>query len=145
MKEYKRVLRRTLVVVAAISCLVLFTGGSVVAAPVAPELDEEFTLAIGQVAVIEGEELAIRFDRVADDSRCPASVNCIWEGNARIVLTVFKPGNLPAKVSLNTNAAFPTEAEYLGYDITLVRLEPYPATTRPIPAWRYRATLVVEN
>lgn len=138
-------MRRGPVVLAAVLCLVLMTGGPVMAAPVNPELEEEFTLAPGQVAIIQGENLLVRFDRVVDDSRCPALVICIWEGNARIRLTVVQRGERAATIFLNTNAAFPTEAEYHDYDIKLVKLEPYPLTTRPIPQRRYRATLVVDD
>ncbi len=137
--------RRGPVLLAAVLSLVLMTGGPVIAAPVTPETEEEFTLAPGQVAIIQGENLLVRFDRVVEDSRCPALVICIWQGNARIRLTVFQPGERAATLFLNTNAAFPTEGEYHDYDIELVKLEPYPLTTRPIPQRRYRATLEVDD
>src|SRR5262249_58503750 len=40
------------------------------------------TLAIGQEAPVEGTGLRILFRAVSDDSRCPADVTCVWEGDA---------------------------------------------------------------
>src|SRR5262245_25820104 len=45
-------------------------------------LGQEFELKVNQEALIVGEGLAVSFDSVLEDSRCPEGVDCIWSGNA---------------------------------------------------------------
>ncbi len=44
----------------------------------------EVTVALGETASLNG--LALTFDAVAEDSRCPVGVDCVWEGQARVSL-----------------------------------------------------------
>jgi hypothetical protein len=111
--------------------------------------NEAFALAGGQDAVIVGEKLRIRFDEVLEDSRCPAQVECVWSGQARIAFVVQAGGSAPKTVAFNTNPA-PGQnvltAEFGEYVIKLVSLEPYPqAPEDVIPLEQYRATLEVRK
>jgi hypothetical protein len=106
-------------------------------------LGETFMIKLGEQAFIEVEALTIAFVAVVEDSRCPADVRCIWEGNARIVTTLSKINNKPVSVELNTSMEFPREGEYLDYRIKLIKLEPYPTTAREIAQSEYRALLVL--
>ncbi|HLG13021.1 MAG TPA: hypothetical protein VJH03_00635 [Blastocatellia bacterium] len=109
-----------------------------------PSIDQEFSLRIGRTVTITGEKLKITFASVAEDSRCPKGVDCIWAGNGRIVLEVRKKSKKPARLSLNTLQA-PTEGNYRQYRIRLVRLDPHPVYgVTPDPAG-YEATLVVSK
>src|SRR5262249_9486072 len=47
-------------------------------------LGQEFDLKINQEAVIEGEGLAVVFESMIEDGRCPEDVTCVWSGNAKI-------------------------------------------------------------
>jgi hypothetical protein len=110
-------------------------------------LNEAFSLAGGQDAVITGENLRIRFDEVTEDSRCPARVECVWSGQARIAVVVQAAEDAPKTVAFNTNPA-PDQnvqtARVGEYLIKLLSLEPYPQTPEDaIPLERYRATLEV--
>jgi hypothetical protein len=110
-------------------------------------LNEAFALAGGQDAVIAGEQLRIRFDEVLEDSRCPARVECVWTGQARIAAVVHAAGITPKTVAFNTNPApgQNVQTATIGrYVIELLSLEPYPQTPEDaIPLERYRATLQV--
>ena len=46
-----------------------------------------FTLERGSSIVVDGH--AIRFDEITEDSRCPANVDCVWEGNGFMKLREF--------------------------------------------------------
>jgi hypothetical protein len=111
-------------------------------------LDQEFTLAGGQEAVISGENLRLRFTEVLDDSRCPAQVDCVWTGQARIAIVVRPEGREPTTVEFTTSPALSQNkdtAEVDGYTIWLRSLDPYPQTTAAIPFEEYRATVTVRK
>lgn len=105
-------------------------------------LGQEFELKINQEALIEGEALAVVFESVVEDSRCPEGVDCIWSGNAKIKLRSGKEKQTPAGVELNTHVGSKS-ASYLNYEISLVALKPHPKADKPIQPNEYRATLIV--
>jgi hypothetical protein len=107
-------------------------------------LDREFDVRIGQWVTIEGERLRVTFDRVAEDSRCPEGVQCVWAGNAKVVLRLSKGRRRSSALTLNTGAD-PRQAAYRGYEVRLVKLEPYPKEKRRIRRRDYVATVVVSR
>lgn len=115
---------------------------------------EEFTLALEQGNVaIEGTPYLLTFTRVFEDSRCPAGVTCIWEGNARISIFVsdfsqtdnWPPGSNSVEidgfiVTLNTSPRFPTEGGDGHLMLELRRLAPEPGAGEQTQG--YAVTLV---
>ncbi|HEX2120124.1 MAG TPA: hypothetical protein VHL59_00650 [Thermoanaerobaculia bacterium] len=88
-------------------------------------------------------DLRVSFAQLVEDSRCPASVACVWQGNGAIRLDVAIGGSAHS-VTLNTaGGEFPREASVGGYTFTLVTLDPQRQTTDPIPVQQYRATIRV--
>jgi hypothetical protein len=112
-------------------------------------LNEAFVLAGGQDAVITGEKLRLHFDEVLEDSRCPAQVECVWTGQARIAVVVQATGSTPTTLAFNTNPAPGQNAQTAqvgDYEIKLLSLDPYPQTPQDaIPLEQYRATLEVRK
>jgi len=111
------------------------SGGSRLAA----KLGQEFTLAPGREAEVEREGLKVRFEAVAEDSRCPEGMTCVWQGNAKIRLRLAKAPHGEAVVELNTagggdQQTYPSTGTYLGYTLRLNSLGPKPG---------YAARLVV--
>ena len=107
-------------------------------------LDHEFEIKFGQQVAIKGERLRIDFSRVAEDSRCPEGVQCIWAGNGKIILRLTKVGRRSANLTLNTNLD-PKQNSYRGYEVKLVGLNPYPKQGAPIRKRDYVATVVVSR
>ena len=109
------------------------------------QLGQEFELKINQEAMIEGEGLAVTFESVLEDSRCPEGVTCVWSGNAKVKIRLSKQKQTPGVVILNTNGAHEmrSSSSYLGYEIRLVALKPYPKVDKPVQPNEYRATLIV--
>jgi hypothetical protein len=105
-------------------------------------LGQAFTAGIAEEVSIEGERLRIKFEAVTDDSRCPEGVDCIWSGNAEVILKMTGSESNAATIKLNTHIE-PKEARYRGYSIKLVRLDPYPKKDQQIDPARYRATIAV--
>jgi hypothetical protein len=142
---------------AVICCFFLFPG--CVASPdravsdTGPRarLAEEFTVALGDSIPLDGTPYSVAFEKVIEDSRCPAASTCVWEGNARILIMLrefatHEPAGgrlqvevLDLPVELNTNAKVPTEKNGAGLIVELRRLEPAPRAD--IPTSGYVATL----
>ena len=105
-------------------------------------LGQEFDLKINQEAAIEGEGLAVVFESMLEDSRCPEGVDCIWSGNAKIKIRSSKQKHAPTSIELNTNVG-PKGSSYLEYEIKLVALKPRPKADKPVQSNEYKATLII--
>ncbi|HZH31569.1 MAG TPA: hypothetical protein VEY11_12470 [Pyrinomonadaceae bacterium] len=109
---------------------------------------KNFVLNVGQEVLTSDGKLKIKFVSVAEDSRCPKGVNCIWAGNARVMLQVGKPTGAPVKLELNTNPREATDGAGSGYGqymIKLVEVAPYPVAEQIIKPQSYAVTLVVSK
>lgn len=106
------------------------------------QLDQPFTLFVREKAQIG--DLQIRFISVPEDSRCPADVECVWAGNAKIVLGVSLKGSDETVITINSTVD-PREALYAGYRIRFVSLKPTPLSGRTINPAEYRVTLIVSR
>lgn len=115
--------------------------GSAESAP-DPELGDEFTLGVGGIAVLDMGRVAVVFRDVPADSRCPADVQCAWEGDARVVAEVTA-NDRQSIHELHTNRRFATEVQTDGYRIVLRSLRPDKVRSGDIPVTDYRANLVV--
>lgn len=99
---------------------------------------------IGQEKKIEGGDLRVAFDRVAEDSRCPEGAQCIWEGNARVRLVARNSKGECAEFDLNTGVQ-PVEHQFGEYTIRLAGLSPHPSVKGELRPSDYRATIVVSK
>lgn len=111
-------------------------------------MNGNFVLRMGQEVLIADQKLKIKFVSVTEDSRCPKGVDCIWAGNARVVVRLTKGTGKPIERQLDTNPREESQAEtgdLSNYQIKLVSLDPYPVADKPIAAQSYAATLVVTD
>ena len=96
-----------------------------------PELGKPVRLALGQIARFENNAIAVRFDAVDQDSRCPSDTRCIMAGDASVVISVATGTTRWRRNVLHTDAAKAASAvDVAGYRITLVALDPVPIATR---------------
>ena len=102
-----------------------------------PGLGEEIDLRFGQTRQISGENLSVKFVSVEEDSRCPIGAECIWEGNAEILLQIFLQ-----TFSLNTSLE-PKEINIEGYHIDLLSVSPVPREDLIIQEEDYVIRLVI--
>lgn len=89
-------------------------------------------------------EISIKFDSVLNDSRCPTSVICFWEGNAAVRYN-FTKDNSSISFILNTNARpdFKSDTIISGYKIELINLYPYPEEPGIIPQNEYFTKILI--
>jgi hypothetical protein len=112
----------------------------------AARVGREFKLRAGRAVTFEGDNLWLKFASVAEDSRCPVDVNCVWAGNAEVLFEVGAKGGRGKKtLRLNTNASGQgaREGKYGRYTVKLLGLSPQPRSGRKIAAGEYTATLLV--
>jgi hypothetical protein len=108
------------------------------------QLDRTFRLGVGKEALLADGNVRVRFEQVSEDSRCPTggNIQCVWQGNARIVLALSQDGSPPERDSVSLNLE-PHSVRRFGLEIKLVGLEPAPTGSgQPAPG-SYVATLVV--
>jgi hypothetical protein len=105
-------------------------------------LSHEFKLKAGQEVLVKEAGIRVSLDEVLEDSRCPTGVQCIWAGNGKIRVKVSKAKGEAVSVELNTSAG-PKSSTYEGYEVKLVRLDPYPKNGSTIGKDDYVATLMV--
>lgn len=111
------------------------------------QLDQPFTLSLGQVAQLTEKELNLTFQEVLEDSRCPSNVECVEAGQARILINVTQMGQTPATLEMNTNPPLKLDVvTYEDFQIRLFELNPYPEDIdQHIPMETYEATLIITD
>ena len=107
-------------------------------------LNQEFIMRVGEDVVFKGEDLGLRFLSVVEDSRCPKGEKCITEGNGKIELQLKRSQKQPVTVELNTSSGT-QKANYDGYEVKFVGLEPYPKMGRSIKPGDYVVTVLVSK
>jgi hypothetical protein len=107
-------------------------------------LPTTITLAPGGSIEVERANLAIRFDSITSDSRCPSDVVCVHAGEATAALTIGQlSGIMSAQLlSLSTTPGKDTATSY-GKPLKLVNVTPATVSTAPIPKSSYRIELLV--
>ncbi len=108
-------------------------------------LNKAFTLGIGKEAILQEEELMIRFVTIEKDSRCPTGMKCVWEGDAEVSLEVKVLGRVAKAITLHTSKRFDQEEKYSLYTLRLVSLTPYPKKGEEINPEDYIVTLRVQK
>jgi hypothetical protein len=112
------------------------------------QVGREFKLKAGRVVTLDGGALRVRFVRVPSDSRCPVDVECVWAGNAEVLLEVGgSRGRGQKSLTLNTNASpeRPGEGAYGRYTLKLVALAPQRRSSQEVKPGEYTATLLVSK
>jgi len=106
---------------------------------------QSVVLAVGEEVFTTDGNLAIRFERVRQDSRCPTDVECPWAGDGEVVLRLQPVGASAVEQSLHTNASVgPGDVVIDGYEVFLEVLSPQPLSGSPIPPGDYEVVLRIE-
>jgi len=100
------------------------------------------TLRIGDEREFSG--VLLTFLAVANDSRCPSDVQCVWAGDATVELGAGPAAGLGPhqQLVLHPNAE-PRSVEAMGLRVTLLELRPTPRAASPIPQQEYEVNLRV--
>lgn len=106
----------------------------------------EFTLRLGETASAGGGMLLVTFLSVGNDSRCPADVVCVWQGDAEVHFRLASEESEAAAIidTLHTEIQ-PRATSYLGYTITMKGLQPYPYSSDEPGSRDYRVALMISR
>ena len=119
--------------------------GSVTGPSRSAALGQPFDLRVGETVGIEDQLLALTFDAVTSDSRCPMGVLCIRAGDATLALTAVRLPDHRQSLGLGTGDWQPEAATVQDFTVRLVQLSP-PRRLDAAPAPSdYVATLVVSR
>jgi hypothetical protein len=118
--------------------------GSSPTEPSNEQVGAPFDLAAGHTASLDGGSLELKFERVAEDSRCPVDVQCIQAGDAVVVLAVTSRGTA-STIELHAGVREPREGEAGGYAVRLLDLKPVPRSTVTLRPEDYVARLEVHR
>lgn len=135
------------IVIAMVAALVGCAGPAGGTEPVAPAVEAapaspaHIRIELGGTATVEAGALEIRFNEVAQDSRCPKGETCVWEGDAVVRIALQSAGE-SGMVELHTASRLSHSAGFAGWFVKLVALDPVPVAGRPAPHG-YVATLRV--
>lgn len=99
----------------------------------------------GMVYLKEGEkkflkeyEMNITFKKMAEDSRCPEGVNCIWAGVATAEIEVMGLATRPNILKISTmqdgNRGYAKSQDFNGYQISLEQVTPNTTSDRGFKA-----------
>lgn len=109
-------------------------------------VENELMLRYGESKSLPGKDIRITFDKVLEDSRCPEGVTCVWEGNAKIRLSLLLERDILSVGALNSNRKIdPDSLVFAGYTIRIKSLDPYPIDGVAIDSSDYRVTLTFKK
>ncbi len=116
---------------------------------------EDFKLKFGETAYIKDLGIYISFIDLIEDSRCPSNVQCIWEGQAVVLLNIKTDDkNLNETFNLTSRAGHPNLAmknvksssdDIFLYLIILKEVSPYPQVSINEEKQNYVLTLSIEQ
>lgn len=124
------------------SVVLLVCAATVIGAGDARRAGDGVEVRQGREQKIKGTDLKLTFLSVAEDSRCPKGVKCIWAGNAKVRLSVRNSKDECAEFELNTNLK-PVEYDFGKYRFCLADLSPYPSIKGELKPRDYTATVAV--
>ena len=106
-------------------------------------LDTDFQLHVGQAAIVAETGLEVGFKAVTADSRCPKGENCFSAGDGVVQIWMRIDGGEEHEQDLHTARQGPKFADYAGYRVNLVALDPTPVSGVVTAPESYLATIHV--
>lgn len=101
-------------------------------------LEETFVAQVSHTYKIKNEIL-FRIDRV-EDSRCPLRAQCVWQGEAKVFLSIDQPVSIDTVFSTTEN-----KFSIQNYSFELIDVSPYPEVPDGIKMKDYRITMIVKK
>lgn len=110
-------------------------------------LTEPTEISIGERIQHCEEPVAVTFQQVTQDSRCPTNVSCVWQGIVEIEL-VIEVAEATESFLLSSYPPYqnvPGQVDFKGYRINFLDAFPYPHSTQKIQPEDYQVILLLEK
>lgn len=118
--------------------ILLVAAGCDTSGPEANARTDDAQIRLGDTAVVDG--LTITFEEVAEDSRCPQNVICVWPGMALVDLVIEGE---PYQLLVTAPEAAPDAGVRFGDRVVFaVDLTPYPVEGDEQPASEHVVEIV---
>lgn len=108
----------------------------------------QITLAEGQGIFLKAQQMNVSFKGIRTDSRCPAGVNCVWQGVAvaqvQFMSVTSRPWDFELATVEDSSKGYTRWVNAEGYRYTLIKVEPQAAASTDLKG-KYRITLQVEK
>lgn len=105
------------------------------------DTESTFTLTYGETGGCG--DLTVSFTGDIQDSRCPETANCVWEGRVDVGVEV---AGEPISLGLPDDAELGSSRDTIGNKvIELLEVLPYPVTTDPISKKEYQVKLEISD
>ncbi len=135
-------MKRIGILIALCVSILIITGCSNSISTTQAKLGQEFSLSLGQTAVITDEDLEVKFLKVVEDSRCPSDAVCIQIGQVSCLLEIALSGSM-SNVTLIQNGGGTEGLQQVGDYTFLFDVTPHPVSTRQIKKSEYRLRLMI--
>ncbi len=106
------------------------------------QAQNQMQLRVGQQKSMANGKVRVKFISVMEDSRCPADVDCVWAGNAKVKIQVWVRGGETKIFELGTNGG-EKAGQADAYRVELVSLTPARHSKKKIRRNDYRATFSI--
>jgi hypothetical protein len=101
-------------------------------------------LAFQETRAVPGTAMALTFERVVGDSRCPVDVTCVWAGNAEVQIGATLAGGFHRSYRVSSFVE-PHAFDVGSYHVTLLRVSPDRHENVPVDSLDYSVELRVEG
>src|SRR5205807_2471472 len=128
-----KTLHLSIIVISCISLVIILPHAFADTKESSPSINEtQIQLKVNQT--MESDNIKVKFLNVIEDSRCPAGVTCIWEGQVKITVNIIKNDQSLSNFVLTSRAEQQDMAiqTFDGHSIQVVRVDPYPTSGKKI-------------
>ncbi|MEZ4774171.1 MAG: hypothetical protein R3D00_13390 [Bacteroidia bacterium] len=125
--------------------ILVFLTGCSQKEEVPPISDNEVSIRFEQKISLPSKGLAIQFASVETDSRCPTGVECIWEGEVLVKLSVSLTDQEPVGITLGLSSRPEVQKMVTigDHTIELIAVNPYPVYGKKVPYKDYEIVVKV--
>jgi hypothetical protein len=116
------------------------------------QVNESISLKYGEIYIFKADRLEVGFHRLIQEGRCPLNVQCFWEGLAEIEVWLWNQGTAAHFIKLpiygyvtRENTELHITVDTLGYQLTLMELNPYPEFPEQTSGKKYEAIIKIET
>lgn len=104
-----------------------------------------YKLALGTRA--DFGDRSVKFVKVISDSRCPKNVTCVWAGEAKVLLEIYRNDELVDRkeIVLAANSIFGSLFSSKDKSVGIYSLEPYPDINTPEANKKYVLKLIINK